>query len=252
MPLLIQQGSAVHPLPFILISSTDHIAPVTGATPTVTLSKDGAAFATPAGAVTEIGNGWYKVAANATDSNTLGSLNLHATATGADPCDIPVAQVVAFNPDDTGLGLTVFNANVVEWNNAVVPNPAVAGVPVVDVKYWNDIAVGNLPTNFSILSIDNTGAVTITSNYKKNVSGQGWMFVMTDGVTHQPKTGLAITSQRSIDGGTIAPTAHAAVEVGLGIYAITFDASDLNGNHIMFVFSAIGADNRYLEVVTQP
>lgn len=102
----IQQSTANQPLAFLLVSSTDHLTGLTGATPTVTLSKNGAAFASPAGAVSEIGNGWYKVAGNATDSNTLGPLILHATATGADPSDT-VFPVVAYNPlSATNLGLS--------------------------------------------------------------------------------------------------------------------------------------------------
>ena len=103
-PLLL--GQTLHPLLFLLVSSTDHVSPVTGAVPTVTLSKDGAAYAAAVGAVTETGNGWYKVAGNATDSGTLGVLLLHATAAGADPCDESY-RVVGFNPDDAvHLGLS--------------------------------------------------------------------------------------------------------------------------------------------------
>lgn len=101
-----QLNSTTHPLTFLLVSSTDHVSPVTGATATVTLSKDGAAFAAPAGAVTEIANGWYALAGNATDRNTLGSLILHATATGADPLDVQY-DIVAYDPYDAqrlGLG----------------------------------------------------------------------------------------------------------------------------------------------------
>lgn len=75
-------------LKFLMISSSDHISGATGLTPTVTLNKAGSgSFTAPAGAVTEIGGGWYKVAANATDNGTSGPLLLHATASGADPTD---------------------------------------------------------------------------------------------------------------------------------------------------------------------
>ena len=37
--------------------------------------------------MSEIGNGWYALAGNATDRNTAGDLLVHATATGADPAD---------------------------------------------------------------------------------------------------------------------------------------------------------------------
>lgn len=102
----LKQSQTAQNLVFLLVSSTDHITGVTGATPTVTLSKNGGAFAAPAGAVTEIGDGWYKVAGNATDAETLGPLLLHATATGADPVDEEF-YVVAFDPQSaTNLGLS--------------------------------------------------------------------------------------------------------------------------------------------------
>lgn len=102
----IQQNQTAQPLEFFLTQSADHISGLTGATPTVTISKNGGAFAAPAGAITEIGNGWYKVAGNATDANTLGPLALHASATNADPTD-DTFPVVAYNPLDVGqLGLT--------------------------------------------------------------------------------------------------------------------------------------------------
>lgn len=83
----INQNQSSQPLPFLLIASADHLTGLTGATPFVAISKNGGAFAAPAGAVSEIGYGWYAIAGNATDSNTLGGLALHATATNADPSD---------------------------------------------------------------------------------------------------------------------------------------------------------------------
>jgi hypothetical protein len=67
-----------------MVDSTDHIAGKAGLSPTVTISKNGAAFGAPAGAIAEIGSGWYRIAGNATDSNTVGSLLVHAAAGGAD------------------------------------------------------------------------------------------------------------------------------------------------------------------------
>lgn len=76
-----------YPLVFLMISNVDHISPATGLNPVVTLSKNGADFFTSAGAVSEIGNGWYQVIPNGIDFNTLGPLLLHATNTLADPTD---------------------------------------------------------------------------------------------------------------------------------------------------------------------
>lgn len=104
--MLLKQSQTAKVIPFLLVLTSDHISPATGLTPTVTLSKNGAAFASPSGAVTEIANGWYKIAGNATDTGTLGSLLLHATGTGADPTD-DRHEVVAYDPDDSvRLGLT--------------------------------------------------------------------------------------------------------------------------------------------------
>jgi len=86
------------PLNFFMTDSTDHVTGKTGLTPTVTIRKVGGSFASPSGAVSEIANGWYTVAGNATDCNTAGPLLLHATASGADPTDT-YYDVVAFNPD---------------------------------------------------------------------------------------------------------------------------------------------------------
>jgi hypothetical protein len=103
--MLIVQSTSTKAIPFYMVDSTDHIAAKTGLSPTVTISKNGAAFGAPAGAVTEIGSGWYKVAGNATDSNTLGALLVHATATGADPYDIE-HEIIAFTVDSATVTLT--------------------------------------------------------------------------------------------------------------------------------------------------
>ena len=47
-------------IPFILLSTTDG-SPLTGATPSVTISKDGGTFASATNNPAEIGNGYYYV-----------------------------------------------------------------------------------------------------------------------------------------------------------------------------------------------
>lgn len=117
----ILQSSTQAALLFYLVQSSDHITGLTGASPTVTLSKNGAAFASPSGAVTEISSGWYKVAGNATDTGTLGPLALHATAASADPCDILVANIVSYNPQDAvHLGLTCLPNTAVTTNASLL------------------------------------------------------------------------------------------------------------------------------------
>lgn len=104
----IQVSTSGTDIVFLMVSSTDHVSPITGISPTVTIRKNQGSFASPAGTVSEIAKGWYKISGTglATDTNTVGPLVLNATGTGADPTD-NVYNVVAYNPGDaTRLGLS--------------------------------------------------------------------------------------------------------------------------------------------------
>lgn len=84
------QNSTSHPILFFMADTSDHITGLTGLTPAVTLSKNGGSFAAAEGAVSEVGNGWYALSGDADDRDTLGTLILHAEATGADPFDMDI------------------------------------------------------------------------------------------------------------------------------------------------------------------
>lgn len=113
----VQKSSTTLPIVFgPVVLSSDHLSPATGLVAgtslTVTISKNGAAFAAPAGAITEVGNGFYQIAANATDNATLGPIVVHATGTGADPFD-DVFSVVNYDPTNAAsLGLTNLDSKV--------------------------------------------------------------------------------------------------------------------------------------------
>lgn len=71
--------------------ASDHISPATGKTIAVVISKNGAAFGNPnAGATnaTAIGNGWYYVDLDATDTGTLGPLVVRGTEGTIDDTEI--------------------------------------------------------------------------------------------------------------------------------------------------------------------
>lgn len=112
-----------------------------------------------------------------------------------------------------------------------------------------------LPTNFSSLQIDGSGRVTVAPSQfqiKKNTALNNFQFLMissTDDVS--PATGLTVTAQRSIDGAAFAACANAVVELGSGVYNINLAASDLNGTVITLKFTATGALQRTITVVTQ-
>ena len=108
---LIKQ-SATYSRTVLMISSTDHITGKTGlgSALTITESQAGGTFNSVTPTVTELSGGWYKIALVNTDTATLGALNLHVTATGADPTDT-ADQIVAFDPtSSTNLGLSYLPA----------------------------------------------------------------------------------------------------------------------------------------------
>ncbi len=123
----LKQNSAGRPLLFQLVLASDHVTPATGKLGSliVTISKVTAGFNSPAGAVTELANGWYVVAGNATDTDTLGPLLLYATATACDPCSEEY-QVAAYD-----------NTNANNFGLAGIPNAAVntnGGLPILSVS----------------------------------------------------------------------------------------------------------------------
>lgn len=124
---------------FLLIDSADHITGKTGVTPTVTLSKAGGAFGAAGGTVTEIANGFYKIAYTTTDANTLGDLAVHVTGTGCDATDF-IDQVVA-----------VDLADAVRFGLSALPNAA-AGAN-------GGLPTGNASGQVAVASLAN-GAIT--------------------------------------------------------------------------------------------
>ena len=83
-----------------LVSSTDYVTPVAGASLAVSLSKNGAAFASITPTVTDRGNGWYNLALTSSHTDTLGDFVLRITASGADSIDFR-EEVFAALPGET-------------------------------------------------------------------------------------------------------------------------------------------------------
>lgn len=110
------QSSTAHPMTFF-ITQTDHITGATGLSPTITISKDGGSFGSPSGSVTEIANGWYALAGNATDRNTLGAFLIHVAGTGSnDPSDTQY-NIVGYDPyNSSTLGLSGFASTALASN----------------------------------------------------------------------------------------------------------------------------------------
>lgn len=121
-----QVNSTTYVMQIFMADSTDGKTGLTGLTVTVELSKNGGAFAAAAGAVTEIGYGWYALAGNATDRDTLGKLALHATATGADASDAEY-DIVSYDPYTYGGNLDDTISSRMAAASYVAPDNATIG-----------------------------------------------------------------------------------------------------------------------------
>lgn len=117
----ILKGSTAYVCEFLLVQ-TDHIAGATGLTPTVTINKNGGSYASPSGSVSEIAHGKYKIALNATDTNTDGPINGFVAATGSnDPSDFACGVVVDWDPRSVPTlaeMVTAISAQTVKKNTA--------------------------------------------------------------------------------------------------------------------------------------
>ena len=152
--LELKQNATDKAIPFLMVSTTVHNTGKAGLTPTVTLSKNGGAFAAAAGTVAEIANGWYKLTPTSADTNTTGSLVLHATGTGADDSDRE-CLVVPFDPyDATRLGLGALPNASAGANN---------GLPTVDANNAVKLQSGSGANQISLAS----GAITVGTNNDK-------------------------------------------------------------------------------------
>jgi len=82
-------------------------------TPAVTISKNGGAFAAPAGVLTAVGAaGWYSLALTSADTNTLGDLAYHFSAAAGTPAADPKPDQVGGAPVD--MTQTVPTANTAQ------------------------------------------------------------------------------------------------------------------------------------------
>jgi hypothetical protein len=120
--------------------------------------------------------------------------------------------------------------------------------PTCDPTDFCDQVQTNIFTDLTLTG----GAVTILSNIKQNAALNGFTFVMTNSTTNAPQTGLTVTAQRSLGGAGFAPCANAVSELSNGVYIINLAAADLNAAVVMLRFTATGANDLDLQVITQP
>lgn len=230
------------------------------------------------------------LAGTALTGRDIGASVLLSTGTGTGQLDFTSGVVKANATQWLGGTIPAVNVTGVPLVDAkyllgtIFATPATAGVLDANIKNMNNVAATSIttinanqgttqPVNFtgtgaSALAkadmVDVAGAAVSAStaqlgvnvvtsssaDFKKNTALSKFEFMMTDSTLHNPTTGLTVTATRSIDGAAFGACANSVVEVASGIYYIDLAAADLNGNVITLRFTASGADDRFMTVVT--
>ena len=107
---------------------------------------------------------------------------------------------------------------------------------------------------FTDLNLNASGQVAISSSVKINQALVGFQFMMTSSTTNAPLAGLGTTivATRSLGGGGWGPCANTPTEVGNGLYAINLNATDTNNACVALRFTATGANDNVIVLITQP
>ena len=217
----VTQSSTAYPLVFLMIQSSDHLSNATGLTPTVTISKNGGAFASPSGAVSEIGNGWYKVAGNATDTATLGPILLNATSAGADTTSM-IFPVVAVNPQSSAYGLSLAKTTNITGFNDIAATAIVTSGAITTAAGVAQASVANI--GGVGLVVPGSGTIQFSNVVGTSVYSGGAVASVTAPVTI---TGTPAVNVTQIAGQTA--NAAAAVTFPGSIGTSTYAGADTNG-----------------------
>lgn len=212
------------------------------------LSKDGGAYAqkNAAGSATHDSDGWYSTTLDATDTDTVGELimNVHQPANML-PIWLRwfVLEEVVYDLFYVAGATGLITADVQQWKGSVVATPAVSGVPLIDVLFW----LGTAPATL----INARVSAEVASRYKKNTATSDIMFLMRDNADKvTPKTGLTVAGTRRIDDIAFASVAGTIAEIANGLYQFDASAADMNGDNIVFRFTATGAEDTFVAIRT--
>jgi hypothetical protein len=235
-----------------LISATDGSA-FTGAV-TVAVTGDGGTQATGSvgsGACTHEGNGFHTYAPAQAETD-YDHVAFTFTGTGAVPVTI---QIYTTFPQ-TGDSFTRLGAPA---GASVSDDIATAGGNI-------DLILADTGTDGVLISMaqslpgtptadtigDALKQATREESPKKNTALSDIPFYMVDSTDHvTPETGLTVAAEVSQDGGaTFSAAGGSVTEATNGLYWFSATADDMNGDVIVFRFSASGADSRLVAFQT--
>lgn len=238
---------------FKMIDSADHFSKKTGLTCTVNLSKAGAAFGAAGGTITEVANGWYKIALTTTDTNTVGDLAFYITATGADDTDFS-DQVWVRDLADLAFPATSGRSMVVDASGLVDANTVKLGPTGSGTAQTAKDVGGAVPSAAAgtsgglLISGSNAGTTTFAALTITGATTHTGNVVFSDGITiSSPSTanrsGITVTgngsgSGLSITGGAAVTTTAAGSGLSITGGAASTGAGGVSGAGIKVVGGA--------------
>lgn len=177
--LLTQSTSIV--IPIYMVADSDQTAPtvplvtpMTGVTVTANISKNGGAFAATSNAVTEIGNGWYKVTLTTTETNTAGPLIVRATGTNCNTwtdyhevtAGVPASGVTLDSGEYELIADTLLNRDITDARDSGTGDtPGDYSVNTALHALLNMAQDAVTPTSFNIKDKNGTTIATISVDF---------------------------------------------------------------------------------------
>lgn len=179
---------------------------------------------------------------------TTGTVN-SVSAVGSCVGQFTIRKTSALKPTTAGRTLVVDSSGLADAN-AVKVGPTGSGTAQTARDIGASVLLSS-GTGTGQVSLS-SGYVKTQSNVTKNTALAGFTFIMTDSTTHAPKTGVTVTSQRSLDGGSFSSCTNSASEVANGEYKIDLAAADMNANTVMLRFTGTASDDLFIEIITTP
>lgn len=151
--------------------------------------------------------------------------------------------------DGTAAALTT--ATITELDSTNLP-----GVYKVDISATEaDCGIGMLAGKSSTAS---TSIIPVGIQYeqvnrpRKGVARLQTLLMVDATDLKTEETGLTVSASISKDGGAFAGCTNSVSEVGVGLYKITLTATEMTADDIWLRFTASGAANFHVNLVTQP
>ncbi len=248
-----QSTSHIVTLPMYLAS--DHITEAGSAlSPTVTISKNGAAYANPsagASTATSVGNNLYKFTLTTSDTNTLGDLWVRFTEATCDPIQRMLVIVKATNGGLTALPDTAVTTNASLLTSGTGADQAQVSAGVVSS---NATQIGGVSAT-GVLVSTGVGSIAFLANAPTGGGGSGANPVT---ITIQTTSSVAIQGatvtawKNGLIEGTLTTNVSGVSVLSLdnGTYSIVVTANGYQGNTASLVVSGTTSQTYQLTAIT--